>query len=213
MGNFSFKEKVTVFILTLTLSLWIFKNPLNEAFGINLNDAVIAIFGSFLFFIIPIKKSNFILSSDWYRNIPWNVLILFGGGLSMASLITSTGLANEFSKILYIFNSLKLLTIIFIVAIITSFLTEFTSNTATTFLLLPILSIFALNNNMDVINLTLPFVLAASCAFMMPIATPPNAIVYSSNMFKISFMASNGFFINLISVMVISLYVFFFNNF
>ena len=70
-----------------------------------------------------------------------------------------------------------------------------------------------LNNNMDVINLTLPFVLAASCAFMMPIATPPNAIVYSSNKFKISFMASNGFFINLISVTVISLYVFFFNNF
>ena len=213
MGNFSFKEKVTVFILTLTLSLWILKNTLNEAFGINLNDAVIAIFGSFLFFIIPIKKSNFILSSDWYRNIPWNVLILFGGGLSMASLITSTGLANEFSKIFYFFNSFELLTLIFIIAIITSFLTEFTSNTATTFLLLPILSIFALNNNMDVINLTLPFVLAASCAFMMPIATPPNAIVYSSNKFKISFMASNGFFINLISVTIISLYVYFFNNF
>ena len=213
LGNFSFKEKVTVFILSLTLSLWILKNTLNEAFGINLNDAVIAIFGSFLFFIIPIKKSNFILSSDWYRNIPWNVLILFGGGLSMASLITSTGLANEFSKIFYFFNSFKLLTLIFIIAIITSFLTEFTSNTATTFLLLPILSIFALNNNMDVINLTLPFVLAASCAFMMPIATPPNAIVYSSNKFKISFMASNGFFINLISVTIISLYVYFFNNF
>ena len=92
-------------------------------------------------------------------------------------------------------------------------MTEFTSNTATTFLLLPILSIFALNNNIDVISLTLPFVLAASCAFMMPIATPPNAIVYSSNRFNISFMASNGFFINLISVIVISLYVFFFNNF
>ena len=213
LGNFSYGEKVTVFILMLTLSLWIFKNSINEFFGINLNDAVIAIFGSFLFFVIPIKKSDFILSTDWYRNIPWNVLILFGGGLSMASLIISTGLANEFSKIFYFFNAFNLLTLIFIIAIITSFLTEFTSNTATTFLLLPILSIFAVNNNMEVINLTLPFVLAASCAFMMPIATPPNAIVYSSNRFKISFMASNGFFINLISVTVISLYVFFFNYF
>ncbi len=213
LGNFSYGEKVTVFILTLTLSLWIFKNSLNEIFGINLNDAVIAIFGSFLFFVIPIKKSDFILSFDWYKNIPWNVLILFGGGLTMASLIISTGLANEFSKIFYFFNSFNLLTLIFIIAIITSFLTEFTSNTATTFLLLPILSIFAFNNNMDVINLTLPFVLAASCAFIMPIATPPNAIVYSSNRFKISFMASNGFFINLISVTIISLYVFFFNYF
>ncbi len=213
LGNFSYAEKITVFILMLTLSLWIFKNSINEIFRINLNDAVIAIFGSFLFFVIPIKKSDFILSTDWYKNIPWNVLILFGGGLSMASLIISTGLANEFSKIFYFFNTFNLLTLIFIIAIITSFLTEFTSNTATTFLLLPILSIFAVNNNMEVINLTLPFVLAASCAFMMPIATPPNAIVYSSNRFKISFMASNGFFINLISVTVISLYVFFFNYF
>ena len=213
LGSFSYKEKVTIFILTLTLSLWILKNFINKTFGIYLNDAVIAIFGSFLFFIIPIKNSNFILSSDWHRNIPWNVLILFGGGLSMASLITSTGLADEFSRIFYFFNTFNLLTLIFFIAIVTSFLTEFTSNTATTFLLLPILSIFALNNNMDVIDLTLPFVLAASCAFMMPIATPPNAIVYSSNKFKISFMASNGFFINLISVTVISLYVFFFNYF
>ena len=132
LGNFSYGEKVTVFILTLTLSLWIFKNSLNEIFGINLNDAVIAIFGSFLFFVIPIKKSDFILSFDWYKNIPWNVLILFGGGLTMASLIISTGLANEFSKIFYFFNSFNLLTLIFIIAIITSFLTEFTSNTATT---------------------------------------------------------------------------------
>ena len=213
LGSFSYKEKVTIFILTLTLSLWILKNFINKTFGIYLNDAVIAIFGSFLFFIIPIKNSNFILSSDWHRNIPWNVLILFGGGLSMASLITSTGLADEFSRIFYFFNTFNLLTLIFFIAIVTSFLTEFTSNTATTFLLLPILSIFALNNNMDVIDLTLPFVLAASCAFMMPIATPPNAIVYSSNKFKISFMVSNGFFINLISVTVISLYVFFFNYF
>ena len=213
LGSFSYKEKVTIFILTLTLGLWILKNFINKTFGIYLNDAVIAIFGSFLFFIIPIKNSNFILSSDWHRNIPWNVLILFGGGLSMASLITSTGLADEFSRIFYFFNTFNMLTLIFFIAIVTSFLTEFTSNTATTFLLLPILSIFALNNNMDVIDLTLPFVLAASCAFMMPIATPPNAIVYSSNKFKISFMASNGFFINLISVTVISLYVFFFNYF
>ena len=90
-------------------------------------------------------------------------------------------------------------------------MTEFTSNTATTFLLLPILSIFAINNSLDVLTITLPFVFAASCAFMMPIATPPNAIIYSSNKFNISFMVSNGFFINIICVLVISIYVFYFN--
>ena len=90
----------------------------------------------------------------------------------------------------------------------TSIMTEFTSNTATTFLLLPLLSVFAVNNNMDILQITIPFVLAASCAFMMPIATPPNAIVYSSNKFNISFMVSNGLLINIISVVIISLYVF-----
>ncbi len=213
LGNFSNKEIVTLLILILTLTLWFFKNTLNETFQIKINDAVIAIFGSFLFFVIPIKKSNFILNYNWYKNIPWNVLILFGGGLSMASLIISSGLASEFSTIFNFFNTIGLLSIIFLIAIITSFMTEFTSNTATTFLMLPLLSIFALNNNIDILQLTLPFVLAASCAFMMPIATPPNAIVYSSNKFKVAFMVSNGFFINIISVITISFYVFFFNNF
>ena len=90
-------------------------------------------------------------------------------------------------------------------------MTEFTSNTATTFLLLPILSLFAINNDIEILKLTLPFVFAASCAFMMPIATPPNAIVYSVNKFKISFMVYNGFFVNLMSVILISVYVFLFN--
>ncbi len=212
LGCWSEKEKITTFILFLTVCLWIFKGSLNDFFKLNLSDSVIAIFGSILFFIIPIKNEKTILNIDWYKNIPWNVLILFGGGLSMASLIMSTGLANELAKIFNIINIFNLLTIIFMIALITSFLTEFTSNTATTFLLLPILSIFAVENNFDILQLTLPFVLAASCAFMMPIATPPNAIIYSSNKFNIPFMVSNGFFINIISVILISLYVFLLRN-
>ena len=131
----------------------------------------------------------------------------------MASLIISTGLASELSNIFNVLNKLNLVIIIFTIAIITSLMTEFTSNTATTFLLLPILSIFAINNDMEVLQLTLPFVLAASCAFMMPIATPPNAIVYSSNFFSVRFMVSNGILVNIISVIIISIYVFLFNNF
>ncbi len=208
LGNISKDEKITIFILILTLSLWIFKKYINLYFDISLTDSVIAIFGSFLFFIIPTNKSLSILNFDWYKKIPWNVLVLFGGGLSMASLIMSTGLAAELSKILDILNIFTLLTIIFIIALMTSIMTEFTSNTATTFLLLPLLSVFAVNNNMDILQITIPFVLAASCAFMMPIATPPNAIVYSSNKFNISFMVSNGLLINIISVVIISLYVF-----
>ena len=211
LGKLSDNEKITIFILSITLILWVFKRYLNEIFQLNLSDPVIAIFGSFLFFIIPNKKFAPILSLEWYKDIPWNVLILFGGGLAMASIIVSSGLAEEIAKLTNNFNNLGLLSTIIIISVMTSILTEFTSNTATTFLLLPILSLFAINNDIEILKLTLPFVFAASCAFMMPIATPPNAIVYSVNKFKISFMVYNGFFVNLMSVILISVYVFLFN--
>ena len=204
-------EKITIFILSITISLWIFKNSINEIFQLHLSDSIIAIFGSLLFFIIPNKKFSTILNFDWYKNVPWNVLILFGGGLAMASIIISSGLAEEIAKLIDSSSNLSLLSTIIIVAVMTSLLTEFTSNTATTFLLLPILSLFAINNDIEILKLALPFVFAASCAFMMPIATPPNAIVYSVNKFKISFMVYNGFFVNLISVMLISIYIISFN--
>ena len=211
LGKLSDNEKITMFILSITLSLWIFKRYLNEKYQLDLSDPVIAIFGSFLFFIIPNKNFSPILNLDWYKNIPWNVLILFGGGLAMASIIISSGLAEEITKFTDNFNNLSLLATIITISVMTSFFTEFTSNTATTFLLLPILSLFAINNDVEILKLTLPFVFAASCAFMMPIATPPNAIVYSVNKFKISFMVYNGFLINLMSVIIISIYVFLFN--
>ncbi len=209
LGRISEPEKISIFILFLTISLWIFKRYINKFFEISLTDASIAIFGSLLFFILPLKGSSSILRFDWYKKIPWNVLVLFGGGLSMASLIMTTGLADEISKLMDMINIFSLFTIIILIALITSLMTEFTSNTATTFLLLPLLSIFAINNDLNILQLTFPFVLAASCAFMMPIATPPNAIVYSSNKFNITFMVKNGFLINIISVIIISNYVFF----
>jgi len=213
LGNLSREEKITSAIIFLTACLWIFKRYLNNFLDINLSDSAIAIFGSIFFFLVPTKNNKTILDFNWFKKIPWNVLILFGGGLSMASLIVSTGLAEEMSKMLGFLENLNLLTIIFLIALVTSLLTEFTSNTATTFLFLPLLSIFAINNNLDLVQVLLPFVLAASCAFMMPIATPPNAIVYSSNRFRISFMVSNGFFINIISILIISSYIFLFNKF
>ena len=156
------------------------------------------------------KKMDVILGFDWFKNIPWNVLILFGGGLSMASLIMETGLANELSKNIVFLNQLSLLLIIFILTFLTSLFTEFTSNTATTFLLLPLLGTFAINSDINVVTVILPVVLAASCAFMMPISTPPNAIVFSTNQINISFMIKTGLVMNIISILMISFYVYFF---
>ncbi len=212
LGKFSRNEKITSFIILLTAFLWIFKSKINIVLNINLTDAVIAIFGGILFFIIPSSNGKPILNNDWFLRIPWNILILFGGGLALASLIISSGLADKLAVFLEVLSSLDLFLIIFVIALFTSLLTEFTSNTATTFLLLPILSVFANSNNFDLIQILLPFILSASCAFMMPISTPPNAIVYSNNSFKINFMVKNGLVMNFTAILTIAAYTFIFGG-
>ncbi len=212
LGKFNLGQKVTLLIITLTIFFWIFKDIINNFLNIKLTDASIALLGACLFFVIPIKKVNFILNRNWHKSIPWNILILFGGGLSLANLVTSSGLASWISSYFYFLNSFNIFFIIFTIAIFISFMTEVTSNTATTLLFLPLLVLFADNNGYDILQLSLPITLAASCAFMMPIATPPNAIVFSTNEFNISFMASRGFILNIIAVTLSSVWIFFFSS-
>ena len=208
LGDLSNSEKVSGFVITLTGLLWILKTKLNLFFGINLSDSGIAITCAFLFFIIPCdKKYNVLLGWDWFKKIPWDILILFGGGLSMASLVVSTGLAKDLSENLNYIENYEIWVIILVVSLFTSLITEFTSNTATTFLFLPIFASFATETNMNIILVTLPMVLAASCAFMMPISTPPNAIAYSTKKFSIKFMVRTGIFLNIISIIIITCYI------
>ena len=207
LGKINLKEKVTMAIIFVTISLWIFKKNLNSFFDVSLTDSSIAIFGALLFFIIPIKR-KFILDKSWFKYVPWNILVLFGGGLSLAALISSTGLAGYISNLLYFFGKFDIFLIIISLALLISIMTEITSNTATTLLFLPIIVSFALVHEYDIIKITLPVVLAASCAFMMPIATPPNAIAFSTNQIKMSFMASIGFFMNLSAVILASLWIY-----
>ena len=213
LGDLSNAEKVSGFVIMLTGLLWIFKSKLNTLFGINLTDSGIAITCAFLFFIIPYdKKYNVLLGWDWFKKIPWDILILFGGGLSMASLVVSTGLAKDLSENLNYIKNYEILVIIFVVSLFTSLITEFTSNTATTFLFLPIFASFAAETNVNIILITLPMVLAASCAFMMPISTPPNAIAYSSKKFTIKFMVKTGIYLNIISIIIITFYINYFQT-
>ena len=208
LGSYSKNERVATFIIILTILLWIFKSNINLLLNIKLTDSIIAIFGASLFFLIPAKNGKVMLTNEWFEKIPWNILILFGGGLALASLIITSGLAKQVTLFLNDFQHVNLFILILLIAFFTSILTEFTSNTATTFLLLPILSIFADTNKIELTLLLLPFILSASCAFMMPIATPPNAIIYSNNSFKIFFMVKNGFFLNLIAILIIASYVY-----
>ncbi len=212
LGKLSSKEIVTSFILFLAAFLWIFKSKLNSHIVLSITDSSIAIACGLLFFVIPCnKRFDVLLNWEWFKGIPWNVLILFGGGLSMAGLIVNTGLAKDLSELLSFIKNYEVLLIIFCLTLFTSIMTEFTSNTATTFLFLPIFASFAIEANINIALLTLPIVLAASCAFMMPISTPPNAIVYSSNKFNIKFMVKTGIFLNIISVIFVTFYINFFS--
>ena len=198
-------------ILLLTIFLWLSKKPINSALSINLTDSSIALFGSLLFFIIPYERYNFVLNKSWFKEIPWNILILFGGGLSLASSINSSGLANLISESLFVFSELEIYLIIILMALLISFMTEITSNTATTLLFLPIVASFASKFNYDLILLCLPIIISASCAFMMPIATPPNAIIFSTNQIKITFMVRIGFVMNCTAVILSSIWIFYFS--
>ena len=211
LGPFSSKEKITMIILLLTIFLWLSKKFINSALSINLTDSSIALFGSLLFFIIPYERYNFVLNKSWFKEIPWNILILFGGGLSLASSINSSGLANLISESLFVFSELEIYLIIIFMALLISFMTEITSNTATTLLFLPIVASFASNFDYDLILLCLPIIISASCAFMMPIATPPNAIIFSTNQIKITFMVRIGFVMNCTAVILSSIWIFYFS--
>ncbi len=207
LGSLKPKEKITLLIMIMTISLWISRRIINNHLNLNLSDTGIAIFGAFLFFFVPYGKNKFILNNEWYTKIPWNILILFGGGLSLANLIQTSGLAEWISGTLSYLNNFDKVIIILLIAFLISFLTEVTSNTATTLLFLPIVASFASVNNLDVVLLTLPVVLTASCAFMMPIATPPNAIVFSTNKITISFMVRVGIFMNITAIIFLSFWI------
>jgi sodium-dependent dicarboxylate transporter 2/3/5 len=145
------------------------------------------------------------MTAEVIRNLPWNIVLLFGGGFAMAKGFQVTGLStligNKFAGLAGVSPFLMIIAICFSL----TFLTELTSNTATTEMILPILASVAVAMKTNPLMLMIPATLSASCAFMMPVATPPNAIVFGSGRIKIAEMAKVGVFINIIGVMVVAL--------
>ena len=142
--------------------------------------------------------------------LPWGILLLFGGGLAIASGFKTTGLAVWVGNQLSIFEGISLILIVLLTIAMVNFLTEVTSNLATTSMLLPIMAPLALAINVDVYALMICTTLAASCAFMLPVATPPNAVVFGSKLLKISEMAKVGFWMNILSIVILTLLVYYY---
>ena len=138
--------------------------------------------------------------------MPWGILILFGGGLSIATQIKATGLGEWIGSFFSVLGSVEPIILIFIIVTIVVFITEITSNNATTATFVPIMFAIALGLGFDKAQLAIPVALAASCAFMLPEATPPNAIVYGSEKFTISQMMRAGLYINLIGILVVTIF-------
>jgi len=206
------KDEIKISIIFgLTAMAWMLRTVLdNYQIFSGLTDAGIAIISAILLFMIPStsNKGELLNWSDSDK-LPWGLLILFGGGLSIAAQINSSGLGIWIGEGLSVLSTVPPIFLILAVAALIIFLTEVTSNVATTSTFLPVFGAVAVGIGVLPVSLTVPVCLAASCAFMLPVATPPNAIVYGSGKFTIATMMKAGFALNIIGIVVVTLFAYY----
>lgn len=204
-------EKLVLMVFSLAAFFWVFRGPLSSISGIKLDDTLIAIFAASLLFILPVslKTGQRILNWEDCQKLPWGVLLLFGGGLTLAAQIDNSGLSGYIATQIGQLGSINLILLIVLVTTVIIFLTEITSNTATAAAFLPLLGPVAVSLDTSAAMLVIPAAVAASCAFMMPVATPPNAIVFASGKLKIIDMVKAGLVLNLAGIALITLAVLF----
>ena len=211
LGKMGQEETAVAIVFLITAFLWITRSFLLNQFIPGINDTVIAISAALTMFIIPSKenKGKPLLTWEEAERLPWGVIILFGGGLSLAAAFQSSNLAQWLGLQLTGLSELPLFFIILIIALFVNFLTEVTSNVATASIMLPVLASLAEAIGVHPFLLMIPATMAASCAFMLPIATGPNAIVFSSGELKMNDMVRAGVWLNLASSLLISILVYF----
>jgi sodium-dependent dicarboxylate transporter 2/3/5 len=207
LGVISRDEKKVFIIFLITASLWIGRPYLKHyEILLGLTDAGIAILAAIMLFILPSdnKKSN-LLEWDETKKLPWGLLLLFGGGLSLAGAISVSGLGQWLGTSFGLLVELKPWLIILLITTFIVFLTELTSNTATASTFLPVATSIAVAISVAPLSIAIPLVMASSLAFMLPVATPPNAIVYGSGKITIANMIKAGFILNLIGILIVTL--------
>ena len=211
MGGMHRGERLVGAVFVVAAILWITR-PILQGAVPGLSDAGIAIGMALLLFLLPvdIRTGTFVMDWKTAERLPWGVLILFGGGLSLASAINDTGLAAWIGGRMTLFADWPILAVILVVSATIVLLTELTSNTATSAAFLPIVASVAVGIGYDPMVLGVPAVLAASCAFMLPVATPPNAIVFGSSFVTIPQMARAGAVLNIVFIFMISMLAYLF---
>ncbi|MEL6717704.1 MAG: SLC13 family permease [Bacteroidota bacterium] len=209
LGKISFEEKIVLAVFVFTALLWIARSFLQKYIPA-LDDTIIAMFSGILLFLLPTKKAGEkIINWQEAVKMPWGVIILFGGGMAIAEGFKSSGLAEWIGTQMTLLQGLNILILIVVIIAAVNFLTEITSNLATTAMLLPILAPMALSLDIHPFTLMVSATLAASCAFMLPVATPPNAVVFGSGYLRISDMVKTGIWMNVISIVLLTMMVYF----
>ncbi|MCC5827009.1 DASS family sodium-coupled anion symporter [Alkalimonas sp.] len=208
LGPMTGGEKRVLAIFLFAAVGWISREYVQSRTGWPLDDTIIAIIAACLLFIVPVnwRSGQRILQWEDTKKLPWGILLLFGGGLALAGQIQKSGLADFIALQVGGLDGISILLLVLLVTTIIVFLTEVTSNTATAAGFLPLLGPVALALDTSVAMLVVPAALAASCAFMMPVATPPNAIVFASGKLKIIDMVKAGFALNIMAIAVITLF-------
>ncbi len=212
LGPVGHDEKLVIAIFGLTVFAWMFKAQINDLLGANLlTDHVTAMAGGAAMFIIPsgIKPIRTLLDWEDTRNLPWGILLLFGGGISLAASMEKVGIIDHIGTFVAGYGNINKLLLVLIVTGIVLFMTELMSNVALVTIMLPVLIAVATGMDENPLLLVIPATMASSCAFMMPISTPPNAIVYSSGYIRIKDMMRAGFILNILAVLILAVFTYY----
>lgn len=214
LGKLSVAEKRVLIIFIITALLWITKDLINGLKLFRLDDNMIAIMGALALFATPSgtrKENKPVMVLDWHdtSKMAWGILLLFGGGIAMAASLEKAGVMSQIGNWLAGFSHSGGFTLVLLIVVISIFLSELMSNVAQVIVLAPVLAALADALQLDPLLLGLPMTLAASAAAMMPMGTPPNAIVFSSGLVRLKDMLKAGFVMNIISIIVITLFSWF----
>lgn len=211
-GKIGYEEKWVLLVFTVTAVAWISRSFFQKQLGWfpQLDDTIIAmIAGLSLFLIASQEKDTRLISWKDTKELPWGIILLFGGGMALAEGFKSSGLAVWVGSQMTLLDGAAIILLVVVLVAAVNFLTEVTSNIATTSMMLPILAPMALAINVHPFILMVSATVAASCAFMLPVATPPNAVVFGSGYLRIPDMVRTGIWMNLISIVILSIFVYF----
>jgi len=210
LGKFTYEEKIILIVFVATALAWITRSFLLNKYFPALDDTIIAMAAGILLFLIPAGRGKMRALITWKEavKLPWGILLLFGGGLALAEGFKDSGLAAWIGGQLTLLEGASLLLLLLLLVAMVNFLTEITSNLATTAMLLPVLAPLAVAIDIHPFILMVGATIAASCAFMLPVATPPNAVVFGSGYLKIIDMVRAGVWMNIISILILTLLVY-----